>query len=68
MRPGVHGRFLGAPVEAVAPLVDETPQIVRGHAVAPVVVVEVVGPGDVVEATLQLVEPGLGDVDDELLG
>jgi hypothetical protein len=68
VRVGVHPRFLGPPVVPVAPVRDELLQVGAVGAVSPVGVTDVVGPADVREPTLQIVEDLVGNGDGEGLG
>ena len=63
--PGLHGGFLLAPVEVLAPVAHQLPEVVRVHPVAPVVVLDVDGPADVAQASHQIVDALLGKLDPE---
>ena len=61
----VQPRFLGAPVEAVAPVFDQLPLIRQADAVIPVGVAELVGKAGRAQAFLQVGEHGVRHVDRE---
>ena len=61
----VQPRFLRPPVEAVAPVLDQLPQIGQAGAVVPVGILQLVRKADRVEPRLQVVEHGVRHVDGE---
>ena len=64
----VELRLLGAPVEAVAPVLDERAQIVQVRAVGPLGAGNLVRPAGAREPAAQVVQNLVGDVESERLG
>jgi hypothetical protein len=61
----IEGAFLGAPVEALPPVIYQVAEVGQGYPILPGCVGRFVWPADVRQALLQVIKDGLWDVDGE---